>query len=161
MDVLTPEQRKRNMSAIKGKNTKPEILVRKLLHRLGYRFKIQRKDLPGKPDIVLPKYKTAIFINGCFWHRHAGCKYASTPSTNSEFWEKKFAANVKRDARNYATLKEQGWNVLIIWECEVKEILRTKVIPGLPSRIFTPYPTDEEPPESAPLMAADYEKQAI
>lgn len=155
MDVLTPEQRKRNMSAIKGKNTKPEILVRKLLHRLGYRFKIQRKDLPGKPDIVLPKYKTAIFINGCFWHRHAGCKYASTPSTNSEFWEKKFAANVKRDARNYATLKEQGWNVLIIWECEAKEILRTKVIPGLPSRISTPYPTDENLPESSTHIAAD------
>lgn len=159
MDVLTPEQRKRNMSAIKGKNTKPEILVRKLLHRLGYRFKIQRKDLPGKPDIVLPKYKTAIFINGCFWHRHAGCKYASTPSTNSEFWEKKFAANVKRDARNYATLKEQGWNVLIIWECEVKEILRTKIIPGLPSRISAPYPTDEDLPESAALMAAEEESE--
>ncbi len=143
------------MSAIKGKNTKPEILVRKLLHRLGYRFKIQRKDLPGKPDIVLPKYKTAIFINGCFWHRHAGCKYASTPSTNSDFWEKKFAANVGRDARNYAALKDQGWNVLIIWECEVKELLRTKIIPGLPSRISTPYPTDDDLPESAPLMAAE------
>lgn len=155
MDVLTPEQRKRNMSAIKGKNTKPEILVRKLLHELGYRFRIQRKDLPGKPDIVLPKYKTAIFINGCFWHRHAGCKYASNPSTNSEFWEKKFAANVKRDARNYAALREQGWNVLIIWECEVKEILRTKIIPGLPSRISVPYPTDEDLPESAALMAAE------
>lgn len=155
MDCLTPEQRKRNMSAIKGRDTKPEVLVRKLLHRLGYRFRIQRKDLSGKPDIVLPKHKTAIFINGCFWHRHAGCKYASTPSTNSEFWEKKFAANVKRDARNYAALREQGWNVLIIWECEVKEILRTKIIPGLPSRISSPYPTDENLPESAALMAAE------
>ena len=159
MDVLSPEQRKRNMSAIKGRDTKPEVLVRKLLHGLGYRFRIQRKDLPGKPDIVLPKHKTAIFINGCFWHRHAGCKYASTPSTNSEFWEKKFAANVKRDARNYAALREQGWNVLIIWECEVKEILRTKIIPGLPSRISAPYPTDEDLPESAALMAAEEESE--
>lgn len=147
------------MSAIKGRDTKPEVLVRKLLHELGYRFRIQRKDLPGKPDIVLPKYKTAIFINGCFWHRHKGCKYASTPSTNSNFWEKKFAANVERDIRNYAALKEQGWNVLIIWECEVKELLRTKIIPGLPSRISAPYPTDEDLPESAALMAAEEESE--
>lgn len=159
MDVLTPEQRKRNMSAIKGKNTKPEVLVRKLLHGLGYRFRIQRKDLPGKPDIVLPKYKTAIFINGCFWHRHKGCKLASEPSTNRDFWEKKFAANVERDIRNYAALKEQGWNVLIIWECEVKELLRTKIIPGLPSRISTPYHTDENLPESAALMVAEEESE--
>lgn len=145
------------MSAIKGRDTKPEVLVRKLLHELGYRFRIQRKDLPGKPDIVLPKYKTAIFINGCFWHRHKGCKLASEPSTNRDFWEKKFAANVERDIRNYAALKEQGWNVLIIWECEVKEILRTKIIPGLPSRISTPYPTDENLPESAALMAVEEE----
>lgn len=143
------------MSAIKSKNTKPELMVRKLLHNQGYRFRIQRKDLPGKPDIVLPKYNTAIFINGCFWHRHEGCKLASTPATNSDFWEKKFAANVERDARNYAALKEQGWNVLIIWECEVKELLRTKIISGLPSRTTAPNPTDEEMPESAPLIAAE------
>ena len=100
---------------------------------------------------MLSKYKTAIFINGCFWHRHEGCKYASTPATNSDFWKKKkFAANVERDARNYAELRKQGWNVLIIWECEVKELLRTKIIPGLPSRISSPYPTDDDLPESAP-----------
>lgn len=155
MDCLTPEQRKRNMSAIKGRDTKPEILLRKLLHSLGYRFRIQRKDLPGRPDIVLPRYKTAIFVNGCFWHRHEGCKYASTPSTNSDFWEKKFAANVERDARNYAALKALGWHVVIIWECEVKEILRSRVIPGLPSLASLPYPIDEELPESAALMAAE------
>ena len=157
MDCLTPEQRKRNMSAIKGRDTKPEILLRKLLHSLGYRFRIQRKDLPGRPDIVLPRYKTAIFVNGCFWHRHEGCKLASTPSTNSDFWQKKFAANVERDTRNYAALKALGWHVVIIWECEVKEILRSKVIPGLPSCISTPYPTDEDMPESAALMAAEEE----
>ncbi|MEE1266360.1 MAG: very short patch repair endonuclease [Akkermansia sp.] len=159
MDRLTPEQRRRSMVGNKSRDTKPEIQVRKLLHSLGYRFRIQRKDLPGKPDIVLPKYRTAIFVNGCFWHRHAGCKLASNPSTNSEFWEKKFAANVERDNRNYAALKEQGWNVLIIWECEVKELLRTKIIPGLPSRISTPYPTDENLPESAALMAAEEESE--
>lgn len=144
MDVLSPEQRKRNMSAIKGKDTKPEILLRKLLHSLGYRFRIQRKDLPGRPDIVLPRYKTAIFVNGCFWHRHEGCKLASTPSTNSEFWEKKFAANVERDARNYAALKELGWNVLIIWECEIKEILRSRVIPGIPAASSQAYPSNKD-----------------
>lgn len=144
MDVLTPEQRKRNMSAIKGKNTKPEVLVRKLLHGLGYRFRIQRKDLPGKPDIVLPKYRTAIFINGCFWHRHKGCKLASEPSTNRDFWEKKFAANVGRDARNYAALRKQGWNVLIIWECEVKKILRSRLIPGLPAASSQAYPSGKD-----------------
>lgn len=132
------------MSAIKGRDTKPEILLRKLLHSLGYRFRIQRKDLPGRPDIVLPRYKTVIFVNGCFWHRHEGCKYASTPSTNSEFWEKKFAANVERDTRNYAALKEQGWNVVIIWECEVKKILRSKVIPGLPTPTSQAYPSDKD-----------------
>ena len=144
MDCLTPEQRKRNMSAIKGRDTKPEILLRKLLHSHGYRFRIQRKDLPGKPDIVLPKYKTAIFVNGCFWHRHEGCRFASTPSSNSVFWQKKFAANVERDARNYAALKELGWTVLIIWECEVKEILQSKSIPGLPALLSQVYPTSKD-----------------
>ncbi len=158
MDCLTPEQRKRNMSAIKGRDTKPEILLRKLLHSLGYRFRIQRKDLPGRPDIVLPRYKTAIFVNGCFWHRHKGCKYASTPSTNRDFWEKKFAANVERDTRNYAALKALGWHVVIIWECEVKEILRSRVIPGLSALASLPYPIDEELPESAALMVIEEER---
>lgn len=128
------------MSAIKGRDTKPEILLRKLLHSLGYRFRIQRKDLPGRPDIVLPRYKTAIFVNGCFWHRHEGCQYASTPSTNREFWEKKFAANEERDARNYAALKALGWHVVIIWECEVKEILRSRVFPNLQAPTSTQNP---------------------
>ena len=91
------EQRSRNMSAIKSKNTKPEIAVRKLLHSMGYRFRLHRKDLPGSPDIVLPKYKTVIFVHGCFWHRHENCKYASTPKTRQEFWEAKFRENINRD----------------------------------------------------------------
>ncbi|MDO5464825.1 MAG: very short patch repair endonuclease [Akkermansia sp.] len=122
MDVHTPEQRQRNMSAIKGKDTKPEIQVRKALHAQGYRFRLHRKDLPGKPDIILPKYKTVIFVNGCFWHRHPGCKYASTPSTNSDFWNAKFEENTARDKRNYAQLEELGWKVVVIWECEAKDI---------------------------------------
>lgn len=121
MDRHTPEQRHRNMAAVKGKNTKPEIAVRKLLHKLGYRFRLHRKDLPGNPDIVLPKHKTVIFIHGCFWHRHTGCKYASTPSSNTVFWEKKFEENVARDRKNIEKLETLGWKVITIWGCEVNE----------------------------------------
>ncbi len=115
------EQRSRNMSAIKSKNTKPEIAVRKLLHSMGYRFRLHRKDLPGSPDIVLPKYKTVIFVHGCFWHRHENCKYASTPKTRKEFWENKFKLNLKRDAEVQEKIKSIGWQSVVIWECELKE----------------------------------------
>ena len=113
-------QRSRNMSAIKSKNTKPEIAVRKLLHSMGYRFRLHRKDLPGSPDIVLPKYKTVIFVHGCFWHRHENCKYASIPKTRKEFWENKFRANVKRDLEIQEKIKIMGWKYVVIWECEIK-----------------------------------------
>ena len=116
------DQRSRNMSAIKSKNTKPEIAVRKMLHALGYRFRLHRKDLPGSPDIVLPKYKTVIFVHGCFWHRHENCKFASTPKTRKEFWENKFNENMKRDKNNFKELKKLNWNLLVIWECETKNI---------------------------------------
>ena len=115
------EQRSRNMSAIKSKNTKPEIKVRKILHSMGYRFRLHRKDLPGSPDIVLPKYKTVIFVHGCFWHRHENCKYASTPKTRAEFWESKFAGNIKRDKINQTNLVKLGWKILIVWECDLKK----------------------------------------
>ena len=114
------EQRSRNMSAIKSKNTKPEITVRKLLHSMGYRFRLHRKDLPGSPDIVLPKYKTVIFVHACFWHRHENCKYASPPKTRKEFWEKKFRENINRDNLNQANLSLKGWKIIIIWECQLK-----------------------------------------
>lgn len=120
MDVHTPSVRSRNMSAIKGKNTKPEIAVRQALHAMGFRFRLHKKDLPGKPDIVLPKYKTVIFVNGCFWHRHKNCKYATTPATNQAFWQAKFRENVERDKQNYELLEKSGWNVIIIWDCELK-----------------------------------------
>ena len=116
------DQRSRNMAAIKSKNTKPEIAVRKMLHALGYRFRLHRKDLPGSPDIVLPKYKTVIFVHGCFWHRHENCKFASTPKTRKEFWENKFNENMKRDKNNFKELKKLNWNLLVIWECETKNI---------------------------------------
>ena len=114
------EQRSRNMSAIKSKNTKPEIAVRKVLHSMGYRFRLHRKNLPGSPDIVLPKYKTVIFVHGCFWHRHENCKYASTPKTREEFWQNKFKVNLKRDREIQEKIKNIGWKSVVIWECEVK-----------------------------------------
>ena len=115
------EQRSRNMSAIKSKNTKPEIRVRKILHSMGYRFRLHSKDLPGSPDIVLPKYKTVIFVHGCFWHRHENCKYASTPKTRQEFWEAKFRENINRDKLNQENLSLKGWKIIIVWECEIKD----------------------------------------
>ena len=124
------EQRSRNMSAIKSKNTKPEIKVRKVLHSMGYRFRLHSKDLPGSPDIVLPKYKTVIFVHGCFWHRHDNCKYASTPKTGQEFWNKKFKENIKRDSDIQEKIKNLDWRSVVIWECETKNIenLREKII---------------------------------
>ena len=119
MGTLTPEKRGWNMSRIKSKDTTPERIVRSFLHRNGFRFRLHAKDLPGKPDIVLPKYKTVIEVRGCYWHRHEGCKDATTPSTNTDFWQKKFADNVARDKRTEQELKALGWNVIVVWECEV------------------------------------------
>ena len=108
------------MSRIKSKDTTPERIVRSFLHRNGFRFRLHAKDLPGKPDIVLPKYKTVIEVRGCYWHRHEGCKDATTPSTNAVFWQKKFADNVARDKRTEQELKALGWNVIVVWECEIE-----------------------------------------
>jgi len=109
------------MAKVPNRNTKPEILVRSLLHRLGYRFRLHRKDLPGKPDIVLPSRKAAIMVHGCFWHQHPGCKKASVPETRKEFWEVKLLRNVARDVENLAALEERGWKVLTVWECATKD----------------------------------------
>lgn len=119
-DHLSRERRSWNMSRIRSKNTKPEVIVRSLLHRMGYRFRICVKDLPGKPDIVLPKYKTVIFVHGCFWHRHEGCKRCTTPSSNKKYWLEKFQKNKARDLRVVNELEEKGWRVIVIWECEIK-----------------------------------------
>ena len=119
MDKLTPQKRSWNMSRIKSKDTTPERIVRSFLHRNGFRFRLHVKDLPGKPDIVLPKYKTVIEVRGCYWHRHEGCKDAATPSSNTDFWQKKFSENIARDKRTEQELKALGWNVIVVWECEV------------------------------------------
>lgn len=120
-DVLSPEQRRRNMSRIRGRDTGPERIVRSMLHRMGYRFRLHRRDLPGRPDIVLPRLRSVIFVHGCFWHRHKGCRYATTPKTRAEFWQKKFEENVERDRRNVAALRKEGWRVLCVWECETRD----------------------------------------
>jgi len=124
MDTISPERRSWNMSRIRGRNTRPEMLVRSLLHSLGYRFRLNRKDIPGKPDIVLPKYRTAIFVHGCFWHRHKDCVLAYEPKSNSEFWRKKFARNVERDAEVSMALRVVGWRQLIIWECDTRDPIK-------------------------------------
>lgn len=118
-DVLTKEQRHLNMSHIRGKDTKPEEIVRKYLFSRGYRYRKNDSRYLGKPDIVLPKYHTMIFVHGCFWHRHPGCRYATTPATNLEFWQNKFDNNVARDRKIQTQLKDDGWNVIVVWECEI------------------------------------------
>jgi DNA mismatch endonuclease (patch repair protein) len=120
VDLLTAERRSWNMSRIRGRNTGPELRLRSLLHCAGFRFRLHAKHLPGRPDVVLPKYRTAIFVHGCFWHRHPGCRNATMPSTRREFWQKKFEGTVGRDIRNQAMLEAAGWTVVIIWECELK-----------------------------------------
>lgn len=120
MDRLTPEKRSWNMGRIKSSDTNPEKRVRSTLHRMGYRFRLHRKDLPGKPDIVLPKYKAIIFVHGCFWHRHKNCKNAATPKTRKEFWQQKFQDNVKRDRKVSRSLRKSGWHVHVVWECQTK-----------------------------------------
>lgn len=120
-DRITPEHRSWNMSRIKGKDTKIEVKVRSWLFSKGFRFRKNDRRYPGTPDIVLPKYKTVIFINGCFWHRHEGCRYATTPKTRTEFWMNKFEKNVENDRKHKEELETMGWRVITLWECELKK----------------------------------------
>lgn len=119
-DRLTSQKRSWNMSRIRSRDTAPELAVRKVLYRMGYRYRLHSAIVPGKPDIVLTKFKSVIFVHGCFWHRHSGCKFAYTPKSREEFWTKKFEANVRRDEVVKKQLSELGWRILIIWECETK-----------------------------------------
>lgn len=121
-DRLTAERRSWNMSRIKGKNTEPEIAVRSLLHRMGLRFRLHVRHLPGCPDIVLVRWKSAIFVHGCFWHRHPHCRFAYTPKSRKRFWLSKFHENITRDKRAMTTLKRDGWKVLVVWECELRDL---------------------------------------
>lgn len=130
-DVMTPQQRHVCMSHIRSKNTKPEQLVRQALWHKGFRYRLHVKDLPGKPDIVLPKYKAAIFINGCFWHGHEGCKDFVIPKSNTTFWLEKIGKNKERDARDETALTSAGWKVITIWECELKKTVIEETISAL------------------------------
>ena len=127
-DVHSKETRSYNMSRIKGKNTKPEMLVRQFLHANGFRYRLHVKDLPGKPDIVLPKYKTVIFIQGCFWHGHDQCRYYVIPKTKTEWWLNKINGNKTKDIMNIESLKKSGWQVIEVWECELKPALRSQTL---------------------------------
>lgn len=120
-DIVSPEKRSQMMSGIRSKNTKPEMIVRSWLHSHGYRFRLHRKDLPGRPDLVLPKWNTVILINGCFFHHHPGCRLAYIPKTRTEWWIEKFKVNEERDTRNIEELEALGWQVLVIWECQVRD----------------------------------------
>ena len=133
MNKSVSSQRSVIMRAVPRKNSVPELRVRRCAHGMGLRFRIHRNELPGTPDLVFPKYRTVIFVHGCFWHRHPGCRYATSPSTRKRFWQSKFAANIERDKRKTLELKRAGWHVFVIWECETKDTnrLTTKL-----SRIF-------------------------
>ena len=120
VDKFTQKKRSSIMSRVKGKDTQPEKAVRSVLHRMGYRFSLYRSDLPGKPDIVLSRHKKLIFVHGCFWHGHKGCERSKRPSTNVEFWNRKLSANIKRDSQSVRDLKRQGWKVLIVWACQIR-----------------------------------------
>jgi DNA mismatch endonuclease, patch repair protein len=120
VDRVSPTCRSHIMRSVRGSDTSPEIAVRRILHRAGFRFRLQRKDVMGRPDLVFPSRKAAVFVHGCFWHRHRGCDKATTPKTNVDFWETKFRANVVRDRRINKRLRNQGWQVITIWECELK-----------------------------------------
>jgi DNA mismatch endonuclease (patch repair protein) len=130
MDRLTKDERSRLMSRIRSKDTGPELKVRSLLHRLGFRFRLHRRDLPGRPDITLPKYRIVIFVHGCFWHRHPGCRRATSPKTKTAFWNAKFQQNVERDLVVRERLEKLGWSVSIVWQCELidQEVLVDKLM---------------------------------
>ncbi|MBR3098442.1 MAG: DNA mismatch endonuclease Vsr [Clostridia bacterium] len=138
MDVHSKETRSYNMSQIKGTNTKPEEIVRKYLFSKGFRYRKNVNDLPGKPDIVLSKYRTVVFVNGCFWHHHENCKYFVWPRSNAEFWKKKIDGNVMRDSINHEKLKAAGWRVIDVWECELKKDKRVTTLELLIKAILVP-----------------------
>ena len=121
MDIVTPARRSEMMAHIQGRDTVPEVVVRRTAHRLGFRFRLYRKDLPGRPDLVFPRYRAVVFVHGCFWHRHAGCRFAYDPRSRIPFWTEKFRQNVDRDRRTDDALRSLGWRVQVIWECETRD----------------------------------------
>jgi DNA mismatch endonuclease, patch repair protein len=135
MDTISKERRSWNMSRIRSKNTKPELIVRSLLHRMGFRFRVHVKDLPGNPDLVLPKYKTVVFVHGCFWHRHEDCKNSTIPKSRAEWWLEKLDGNVMRDKKALGNLKALGWKTIVIWECELEKETMDDTLKNLKSKI--------------------------
>jgi DNA mismatch endonuclease (patch repair protein) len=133
MDRLTPERRSWNMSQIRSRDTNPEIVVRSVLHQLGFRFRLRHTQLPCRPDVVLTRHRIAVFVHGCFWHRHPRCRFAYTPKSNLAFWRKKFQANVERDSRAVRSLRKLGWKAVVVWECETKD--RTTLTSRLQDRL--------------------------
>lgn len=158
-DTMTPEQRHKCMAAIKGKDTKPEMIVRRYLHALGYRYGLHNRKLPGSPDLVLRRLRTVIFIHGCFWHGHEGCKYYRLPQSNVEFWSDKITRNRQRDAFAKAQLEKKGWTVITVWECDLKnKKKREETLERLSNRLHTieRYCQGPDTPE-LPAIAADPE----
>lgn len=135
MDRISEQRRSWNMSQIRNRDTRPERQVRSMLHQMGYRFRLQAKDLPGRPDVVLPKYRTVVLVHGCFWHRHEGCRFAYAPKSRVEFWRAKFRQNVRRDLEVCRLLEQDGWRVVTVWECELRtpdrlrERLNREIVP--------------------------------
>ena len=158
MDRLTPQQRHKNMAAIHSKNTKPEILVRKYLWRQGFRYRLNNPRLPGHPDIVLRKYRTCVFVNGCFWHGHDGCKYFRMPKTNTDFWEKKIKRNKERDKEEQKKLAKMGWHCITVWECELKPNVREQTLKALAFTLNHIYLQDHS--VSYPRMEEENELEA-
>ena len=132
MDTFSTRERSFIMSRVKSKDTTPEMLVRSFLHRRGFRFRLHVRELPGHPDIVLPKYRAVVAVRGCFWHRHRGCKAATTPTSNTDYWTEKFRRNVERDKKTKAALRKLGWRVIVVWECQLK---KRSFLNRLPARI--------------------------
>lgn len=166
-DVLTKEQRHHCMASIRGKDTKPEILVRKYLFSRGFRYRLNHPRLPGHPDIVLRKYRSVIFVNGCFWHGHAGCRYYVTPKSNTEFWKKKVERNRKRDKEEQQRLADMGWHCITVWECQLKPAVREQTLEALAFTLNRIYLNDhgtrgyELPDEEESAMAAEPETPSI
>ena len=160
-DVMTPEQRSRCMAAVKGKDTKPEMIVRKYLFSRGIRFRVQVRKLPGNPDIVLPKYKTVILVNGCFWHGHEDCKYFRLPKSNVEFWKEKIGRNIERDRESMQALLDLGWKIIRVWECELRnkanrEDTLNKIYKSITSPNGSSYSFEETDIPMAAEPEADY-----
>jgi DNA mismatch endonuclease (patch repair protein) len=135
VDIVSKTVRSRMMASIRSQNTQPEMIVRKFLHGHGFRYRLHVRSLPGRPDLVLPKYRVVIFVHGCFWHQHAGCRYATAPDQNREKWRLKFAQNIERDHRNISQILESGWRVIVIWECGIRTAKARAQLDSLPELI--------------------------